>query len=67
MECSACDNLQVAPRMKELMMRKGTMMISYQPLQNLPNFFRFVVQNSGVTHRDVDYFLDEMDHLGANL
>jgi glutamate decarboxylase len=67
MECTAYDNLQVAPHMKELMMRKGTMMISYQPLQNLPNFFRFVVQNSGVTHQDVDYFLDELDHLGAHL
>jgi hypothetical protein len=67
LECNVYNNLQVAPRMKELMMRKGSMMISYQPLQNLPNFFRFVVQNSGVTHEDADYFLDELEHLGADL
>lgn len=43
------------------------MMISYQPIRKWPNFFRFVVQNSGVTHRDIDYFLDEIERLGSEL
>nr|CAD7453908.1 unnamed protein product [Timema tahoe] len=58
---------EVAPRMKEQMMRKGSLMIGYQPLRNWPNFFRFVVQNSGVTRQDIDYVLDELERLGTNL
>nr|CAD7423960.1 unnamed protein product [Timema monikensis] len=58
---------EIAPRMKEQMMRKGSLMIGYQPLRNWPNFFRFVVQNSGVTRQDIDYVLDELERLGTNL
>ncbi|XP_063232123.1 cysteine sulfinic acid decarboxylase-like [Bacillus rossius redtenbacheri] len=58
---------QVAPALKERMMRKGSMMMNYQPLRAWPNFFRFVVQNSGVTHDDLDYFLDELELLGSDL
>ncbi|XP_047115868.1 cysteine sulfinic acid decarboxylase-like [Schistocerca piceifrons] len=58
---------KVAAKLKELMMKKGSMMINYQPLRNWPNFFRFVVQNSAVTHADIDYFLEELDRLGSSL
>lgn len=48
-------------------MREGSMMVTYQPLRNLPNFFRLVVQSSGVTHGDVDFFINEIARLGADL
>jgi hypothetical protein len=48
-------------------MRKGSMMIGYQPLRQWPNFFRFVVQNSAVTRDDLIFMLDEIERLGADL
>lgn len=58
---------KVAPKIKERMMREGSMMVTYQPLRHLPNFFRLVVQSSGVTHTDVDFFINEIARLGADL
>ncbi|XP_071440225.1 cysteine sulfinic acid decarboxylase [Hetaerina americana] len=58
---------KVAPKIKELMMRSGTMMITYQPLGSLPNFFRLVLQNSGLTHEDMDFFIAEIERLGKDL
>ena len=58
---------QIAPRIKELMVLKGSLMIGYQPLRQLPNFFRFVLQNSGFTNDDVDYVLNEINKLGYSL
>ena len=49
------------------MMRQGTMMVTYQPLDDLPNFFRLVLQNSALTHEDMDYFINEFQRLGADL
>lgn len=49
------------------MIRKGSMMLSYQPLGDKPNFFRFVTQNSGLNKVDVDYILNEIDLLGRDL
>ncbi|KAF4518131.1 hypothetical protein B566_EDAN004481 [Ephemera danica] len=57
----------VAPRIKEGMVRGGTMMLGYQPLRQWPNFFRFVVQNSGVTRQDLIFMLDEIERLGVDL
>jgi hypothetical protein len=31
------------------MMKDGTMMISYQPLGDLPNFFRSIISNQAIT------------------
>lgn len=39
---------KVAPKMKEKMMKEGTMMVTYQAQHDLPNFFRIVFQNSGL-------------------
>ncbi|XP_063221372.1 cysteine sulfinic acid decarboxylase [Bacillus rossius redtenbacheri] len=58
---------KVAPKMKERMVRAGSMMVTYQPLRDLPNFFRLVVQNSGLTHADMDHVVDEFERLGADL
>ncbi|XP_023301249.2 cysteine sulfinic acid decarboxylase [Lucilia cuprina] len=58
---------KVAPKIKEAMIKKGSMMVTYQPLHNLPNFFRIVLQNSCLTESDMIYFLDEIETLGNNL
>ncbi|KAK9502790.1 hypothetical protein O3M35_011496 [Rhynocoris fuscipes] len=58
---------QVAPLMKERMMREGTMMMTYQPMKELPNFFRLVLQNSGLTTQDMDFIVTEIERLGRNL
>ncbi|XP_049779567.1 cysteine sulfinic acid decarboxylase [Schistocerca cancellata] len=58
---------KVAPKIKERMMKEGTMMITYQPLNDHPNFFRLVLQNSALTHTDMDYFVEEIERLGKDL
>ncbi|KAM7351237.1 glutamate decarboxylase-like protein black [Cochliomyia hominivorax] len=58
---------KVAPKIKEGMIKKGSMMVTYQPLHNLPNFFRIVLQNSCLTEKDMIYFLDEIESIGNNL
>ncbi|XP_054286365.1 cysteine sulfinic acid decarboxylase-like [Macrosteles quadrilineatus] len=58
---------KVAPKIKERMMREGTMMITYQPLKDLPNFFRLVIQNSGLDHADMSFVIQEIERLGADL
>uniref|UniRef100_W8AVS4 Glutamate decarboxylase-like protein 1 n=1 Tax=Ceratitis capitata TaxID=7213 RepID=W8AVS4_CERCA len=57
----------IAPKIKEGMIKKGSMMITYQPLRQIPNFFRLVLQNSSLTQEDMKYFLDEIESLGCNL
>ena len=49
------------------MMKAGSMMISYQPLGDLPNFFRSIISNQAQTEADVDFMLDELDRLGHDL
>jgi glutamate decarboxylase len=58
---------QVAPRIKERMMKEGSMMVTYQPLKDQPNFFRLVLQNSGLDWADMDYFVKEFERLGGDL
>ncbi|XP_013110104.2 cysteine sulfinic acid decarboxylase [Stomoxys calcitrans] len=57
----------VAPKCKEGMIKKGSMMVTYQPLHDLPNFFRIVLQNSCLNESDMNYFLDEIERLGSSL
>ena len=59
-----CIVYQVAPRIKAMMMEKGTTMVGYQPLGNLPNFFRIVLTNPCLSTEDIDFFLDETARLG---
>lgn len=57
----------VAPKIKERMMKDGTMMITYQPLNNKPNFFRLVLQNSALDKSDMNHFINEIIRLGEDL
>uniref|UniRef100_A0A8C6P129 Cysteine sulfinic acid decarboxylase n=1 Tax=Nothobranchius furzeri TaxID=105023 RepID=A0A8C6P129_NOTFU len=57
----------VAPVIKERMMKKGTLMVGYQPLGDKVNFFRVTVFSPLISHKDLDFFLDEIERLGINL
>lgn len=58
---------QVAPVLKERMMKKGSMMIGYQPHGTRANFFRMVVANPTLTRADMDFLLCELERLGQDL
>ncbi|KAM5181246.1 cysteine sulfinic acid decarboxylase [Mantella aurantiaca] len=58
---------KVCPIVKERMMKKGSMMVGYQPLGSRVNFFRQIVVNPGVTKEDLDFFLDEIERLADDL
>uniref|UniRef100_A0A8D2JG01 Cysteine sulfinic acid decarboxylase n=1 Tax=Varanus komodoensis TaxID=61221 RepID=A0A8D2JG01_VARKO len=58
---------KVAPVIKEQMMKKGSMMVGYQPHGDRVNFFRQVVTNPAVTREDLNFFLDEIERLGRDL
>ncbi|KAF0290391.1 Cysteine sulfinic acid decarboxylase [Amphibalanus amphitrite] len=60
----------VAPRVKEAMVRSGTLMVGYQPLphKQAVNFFRLVFTAVPPLGRaEVDYMLDEIERLGRDL
>ncbi|KAJ8926035.1 hypothetical protein NQ315_009890 [Exocentrus adspersus] len=58
---------KVAPQIRAVMVRHGSVMLGYQPLKQLPNFFRFVSQNSSLTRKDVDFILDHIAEIGDAL
>lgn len=58
---------KVAPKIKEKMMKEGTMMVTYQPQRDLPNFFRIVFQNSGLERSDMLHLISEFERLGIDL
>jgi len=61
---------QVAPKIKEKMMKQGTLMVAYQPLpsKGIKNFFRMVLHCvPEPTQEDVIFVLDEIERLGKDL
>jgi len=61
-----------AATVKERMQKKGSMMVGFQsiPIYDDPqpaNFFRMVVMSSIVTNADMDFLLNEIEELGADL
>ncbi|KAH1001029.1 hypothetical protein HUJ04_013291 [Dendroctonus ponderosae] len=58
---------KVAPQIKAVMVKHGSVMLNYQPLKTLPNFFRFVSQNSALTKKDADFILDHIAEIGDAL
>lgn len=59
--------VQVAPTIKERMMKKGSLMLGYQPHRGKVNFFRQVVISPQVSREDMDFLLDEIDLLGRDM
>lgn len=58
---------KVAPKIKERMMKEGSMMITYQPLKSKPNFFRLVLQDSSLNQHDMQHFIDTIEKYGEEL
>ncbi|XP_041953066.1 cysteine sulfinic acid decarboxylase [Alosa sapidissima] len=58
---------KVAPAIKEQMVKEGTMMVGYQPLNGQVNFFRMIVISPQTSQRDMDFCLDEIERLGKDL
>ncbi|XP_030054046.1 cysteine sulfinic acid decarboxylase isoform X2 [Microcaecilia unicolor] len=58
---------KVAPVIKERMVKKGSMMVGYQPHGSKVNFFRQIVVNPSTTEDDMNFFLDEIEKLGHDL
>jgi hypothetical protein len=42
-------------------------MVSYQPLDEKPNFFRSVFSNNATQKEDVLFMIDEIENLGKDL
>ncbi|KAM5289411.1 cysteine sulfinic acid decarboxylase isoform 2-T2 [Ctenodactylus gundi] len=59
--------VEVAPVLKERMVKEGSMMIGYQPHGPRVNFFRVIVANPNLTHADIDFLLAELERLGQDL
>ena len=49
------------------MVAEGTMMMNYQPLQDLPNFLRMTLTAPRATKEDMDFVLDEVERLGRDI
>ncbi|XP_050509319.1 cysteine sulfinic acid decarboxylase [Diabrotica virgifera virgifera] len=58
---------KVAPKIKERMMKEGSMMITYQAQKEHPNFFRIVFQSSGLEKADMCYFIEQIEKMGGDL
>lgn len=61
---------QVAPMIKERMIKTGTLMVGYTPLPHKQkgNFFRMVVACQPLRETtDIDFVLNEIDRLGADI
>ena len=58
---------QIAPKIKAMMMERGSTMVGYQPLGKIPNFFRMVISNPAVETADVDFLMDEIERLGEEI
>ncbi|KAL0963340.1 hypothetical protein UPYG_G00304980 [Umbra pygmaea] len=57
----------VAPLVKELMMKKGSILVGYQPHGDKVNFFRQITISPQVSREDMDFLLDEIQSLGKDL
>ncbi|KAG1714246.1 Glutamate decarboxylase [Nymphon striatum] len=57
----------ITPKIKGRMMSKGTLMVGYQPLDDIPNFFRAIISSAAVSEDDIDFLLDETERLGKDL
>ena len=58
---------QVAPTIKERMVKAGSMLIGYQPLGDKVNFFRLVIANLSLELTDMDFIVNEIDTLGKDI
>ncbi|TSM68895.1 Glutamate decarboxylase 1 [Bagarius yarrelli] len=60
-------HVDVAPKIKAMMMECGSTMVGYQPQGEKVNFFRMVISNPAATMSDIDFLIDEIERLGQDL
>ena len=58
---------KVTAELKSRMMFAGNLMVSYQPLDDKPNFFRSIISNQACNEEDIDFMLEEFDRLCIDL
>ncbi|CAB0036100.1 unnamed protein product [Trichogramma brassicae] len=58
---------KIAPIVKSRMVKEGSMLITYQPIRGQANFFRLVLQNSGLTEDDMLFIVQEIERLSKDL
>ncbi|XP_065166336.1 glutamate decarboxylase 2 [Atheta coriaria] len=62
------DLYKIAPKIKEKMVREGTLMIGYQPVKNHGNFFRFVITcHPQTTPEDMEYVIKKIIEYGEQV
>lgn len=62
------DGIHHAPVViKQRMQERGSMMTGYQSIDGRPNFFRMIVCSPTVEAADMEFVLDEIEALGADL
>ncbi|VEN61661.1 unnamed protein product [Callosobruchus maculatus] len=66
-ECTNEKLHKIAPKMKEKMMLAGTMMVAYQAIRGLPNFWRVLFQNSAMDKPDIDLLIQRFEEFGKDL
>ena len=62
---SMISNLTV--KIKEKMLKEGELMINYQPMGDLPNFFRMICVNSKLTYDDLDWIIHKIEKYGDEI
>lgn len=58
---------KVAPKIKERMTVEGRLLCGYQPVGELPNFFRMIVISDDVTRDDMLHVIDTIEKHGRDL
>lgn len=58
---------ELAPKIKERLLNKGKLMINYQPMGDLPNFFRMVFHDSRLTQSDLREILTMIEEEGSEI
>ena len=57
---------KVAAIIKSRMLEKGSVMVTYQPMKMLPNFFRMTL-TTPATEQDINWLLGEIELLGEDI
>lgn len=58
---------KVAPKIKERMVKAGSMMMTYTKDGGPANFFRFALVNSKLSSDDLTFFVNEIERLGKDI
>ena len=49
------------------MQKKGSYLLGYAPVGDIPHFFRMVIMSAAQDHQDMDFLLDEIVRCGEDL